>query len=72
MPNKDGVELIRELRGISRTLPIIAISAGGRGMTAEDTLELALALGADAGLLKPLREQELVLLVRRLLLTDSS
>jgi len=66
MPEKDGLEIIGELRRETRRVPIIAVSDGrvGRG---EHYLQLARALGADATIAKPFRGADLVATVDRLL-----
>jgi len=54
MPEKDGIETIREMRALHPEAKIIAISGGGRyGVT--DLLEGVTSLGADAALAKPFR-----------------
>lgn len=59
MPNKEGVELIRELRGIDAHVPIIAMSGGGA--TGGDLfLRLAGLLGATTTLPKPIRQATLL------------
>jgi|SRR5579884_369668 len=61
MPQKDGLETIRELR-LARLVPhIIAISG------AAQYLNMARLLGAEAVFPKPLNEAELISSVRRLL-----
>lgn len=54
MPNMDGIETIRALRGSHPGTRILAISSGGRS-NPQSYLSLALAFGADAVLEKPLR-----------------
>jgi DNA-binding response OmpR family regulator len=63
MPEKDGIETIKELRRIAPTVWIIAISGGG---SARDMvfLDFAKALGADFALAKPLRADELIAAVK--------
>jgi DNA-binding response OmpR family regulator len=58
MPDKEGIETIKELRRIAPTVRIVAISGGG---AAHDTvfLEYAKALGADFALVKPFRADAL-------------
>ena len=62
MPNKDGIEVIKELRRIAPKVRIIAISGGGecRNMT---FLEFAMAFGANAALAKPFRPDDLIMAV---------
>jgi len=59
MPEKEGIETIRELRRIAPLVRIVAMSGGG---TDSDSifLGMAKALGADAILAKPFRAEELL------------
>jgi len=66
MPEKEGIEIIRELRRAQPRLRILAISGGGQP-GALDFLDMARALGADAALAKPFRRVELLDLVTGLL-----
>jgi DNA-binding response OmpR family regulator len=66
MPEKEGIEVIRELRVMSPQVPIIAISGGGRTKN-YDFLRMAHKLGANEVLRKPFANDELVSLVRRCL-----
>ncbi len=52
MPEKDGVELITEMKREYLGMKIIAMSGGGR-INAENHLKIAKQLGADATLSKP-------------------
>ncbi len=52
MPEMEGIETIRCLRKLSPTLPIIAISGGGR-VTPESYLSIARRMGATKVLAKP-------------------
>ncbi len=58
MPNKEGIETIRELRRGNSDLKIIAISGGDR--RGGSFLDMAEKLGADRTLRKPFRPQELL------------
>jgi DNA-binding response OmpR family regulator len=59
MPNREGVETIRELRALDANVPIIAISGGGN--TGGDLfLTLASHLGANQTLTKPIRQATLL------------
>ncbi len=58
MPNKEGIETMRELRRQESGLKIIAISGGDR--RGGNFLEMAKKLGADKTLSKPFRPQELL------------
>jgi CheY-like chemotaxis protein len=53
MPEKEGFETIRELRKVTPTVKIIAISGGGRN-DPSDYLQFATAFGADRSFPKPL------------------
>ncbi len=66
MPNRDGLEVILELRQTRPDLRVIAVSSlamGGRG----DQLRTARAFGAHAALAKPLDTDEIDGLIDRLL-----
>jgi len=58
MPNKEGLETIREARAAWPGLAIVAMSGGG-GMESLDLLQIALQFGADRILEKPFRPSEL-------------
>jgi DNA-binding response OmpR family regulator len=60
MPNREGIETIRELRSRFPAVRILAISGGGSKSSSTDFLELAYALGADDVLAKPFRMAELL------------
>lgn len=66
MPNREGIETIREAKQRFPSIPIIAISGGGR-LGPDGFLELAVKLGADDCLAKPFRPAELLDKVSRLL-----
>ncbi len=66
MPNKQGIEMIMEIRAGNATTPIILMSGGGR-VGNDDLLEMALRVGADEALAKPFEREELVAAARRLL-----
>ena len=66
MPNREGIETIREAKRRFPEIPIIAISGGGR-LGPTGFLELACKLGADDCLAKPFRPAELLERVARLL-----
>jgi len=66
MPEKDGIETIRELRGDAFTGPIIAISASGGKF-----LSIAKKFGADLVLAKPFSPQDLIDAVGKLLSRSS-
>jgi len=65
MPDREGIETIRELRAAAPQLPILAISgSGGPGSV---YLRSAVSLGASAALAKPFRAQELLAAIAPLL-----
>ncbi len=53
MPNKEGLELIQELRGIKPNVKIIAYSGGGQ-LEPDDYLDFAKGMGADRVFSKPI------------------
>lgn len=59
MPEKDGLELIKELRRDNPEARIIAISGGGL-LHAEDCLKMARLFGAQRILKKPIDVKELL------------
>jgi len=66
MPEKEGIETIRELKRDFPTVKIIAISGGG-ALGPEHYLNVALALGADKALKKPFRTESLLNYIEELL-----
>ena len=58
MPNKEGLETIREARRDFPGLKIVAMSGGVR--SGGDFLKVARLMGADAALAKPFTRQELL------------
>lgn len=58
MPEMDGIELVRRIRALRPTLPILAMSGGGRARRL-DLLDLARKFGADDILAKPFKEADL-------------
>lgn len=66
MPEKDGIETLREMRMINPEARIIAISGGGGGKYA-NPLALARELGAVAAFEKPVRREQFVTTVSRVL-----
>lgn len=66
MPEREGVETILAMKARDRSVPILAISGGGRVGSGE-FLSLASGLGADATLAKPFRSKELLAMSASLL-----
>lgn len=71
MPEKEGLETIAEIRRDYGSMPIIAISGGGRGGPM-NYLETARYIGADRALKKPFQRRELIAAVRELLSTGGA
>jgi CheY-like chemotaxis protein len=63
MPEKEGIETIRELRRDFPDAKIIAISGGGTAMSSSTCLLLAERLGARRTLMKPVKIAELLQIV---------
>lgn len=59
MPQRDGVEVLREAKRRWPALPVIAISGGG-WIGANELLTMAEKLGADQVLQKPVRRDDLI------------
>jgi CheY-like chemotaxis protein len=66
MPEKDGVEVIRDLRRKRPDLKIIAMSGGGRA-SAGSYLKIAKAMGASIVLAKPFSHDEMRAAISQLL-----
>jgi CheY-like chemotaxis protein len=66
MPEKEGIETIRELRELDSAIPVIAITGGGP-MPPDRLIEVARKLGANAGLSKPVDPDELTELAVQLI-----
>jgi CheY-like chemotaxis protein len=59
MPNKEGLEVIQEIRALLPVIPILAVSSDGlAGYTS--FLKVALAFGANAALRKPFSPEQLL------------
>lgn len=66
MPNKEGLELISEVRGRQIDIKIIAYSGGG-AIDSESCLAFASGMGADKALSKPMSMQVLREQIQQLL-----
>jgi YesN/AraC family two-component response regulator len=66
MPEKEGIEIIIELKRDYPDVKIIAISGGGR-INPDDYLDIAKKLGANRIFAKPVERKELLHAVRELL-----
>jgi DNA-binding response OmpR family regulator len=71
MPEKEGLEVLLELRKVQPPVKIIAISGGGR-IHAKDYLGLAKRLGASKVLTKPFGIEALMAAVNELLAQDGA
>jgi len=60
MPEKDGLQVIMEIRRSQPDLPVMAMSGGGGSRGADDYLLEADAAGADKSLAKPFSARELI------------
>ncbi len=65
MPELDGLEVVRTLRRLSTTLPIIVMSGGGNHDL--DFMMEAKEFGATRTIFKPFRPDELVAMIHALL-----
>ena len=60
MPDLDGIEIIREIKRVSPSTKVIAMSSGSSAMNREYALYLAARVGADAQLPKPFTTAQLL------------
>jgi DNA-binding response OmpR family regulator len=67
MPEKEGIEVIMELRRDFPDVKIIAVSGGGKVTTTETCLRLAKSLGAVLTIAKPVSPKELLTAVGEVL-----
>lgn len=66
MPEKEGFETIKDLKRERPDLPILAISGGGV-IQSDELLEMAVSMGASAGLSKPFTGKALLAAVQKAL-----
>jgi len=66
MPEKEGLETIREMRRLRPDLKIIAMSGGGK-VSADNYLEIAKIFGASRAAAKPFTNKEMVSAVQELM-----
>jgi CheY-like chemotaxis protein len=69
MPQKEGIETIREIRELAPDIRIIAVSGGGSAHNLM-FLDIAKAFGADIALAKPFRPSQLLEAVEEVLRRD--
>ncbi len=67
MPKTEGLKAIQQMKQLSKTIPIVAISGGGRHSNGQDLLPLAKMFGATVTLAKPFTRTELMQVVREAL-----
>lgn len=67
MPNKEGIETLREIKTRWPAIRVVMISAGTPTMTAQALLNMARALGADAVIEKPLFEASFIRVIGQVL-----
>jgi CheY-like chemotaxis protein len=60
LPDGDGIEVITGLRKFQPSARVVALSGGGRYLSAPQCLRVAQGLGANAVLLKPASRDELL------------
>ena len=65
MPEKEGIETIREIRKMHAHVKVIAISGGGRTESG-DFLEMARKVGADTSIPKPISMPVLEATIKKL------
>lgn len=66
MPEKEGLEMIKEIKELFTGVKIIAISGGGRGGS-KNYLTMAKAFGAQRVLTKPFLHHEMLTTIRQVL-----
>ncbi|MDO8540524.1 MAG: response regulator [Opitutaceae bacterium] len=66
MPDGDGLDVLLAAKRMSPETKILAISGGGKYMTAGECLRIAKGIGANQVLLKPFNRVQLVAEVERL------
>ncbi len=64
MPEKDGLEVIQELRRKNKNISIVAISGGSRNLAADFNNKLAETFGATTTLKKPFLKKDLYQIVQ--------
>ncbi len=67
MPETDGMQFLREIRNKHRSMKVIGMSGGGRGVFPSEVLPAFEILGAQKTIDKPFTKKELLPLVHELL-----
>lgn len=66
MPERDGLDVLREVRQRTPETPVIAISGGWHSFTSSQALDWARTLGADGTLDKPVTVDEINAEIQRI------
>jgi len=66
MPEMEGISFIRELRAYNKAVPIIAMTGNVHGRM-EEFLDISTQLGADEILRKPVKTQEFLDAINKLI-----
>lgn len=67
MPEKDGYEVVEEIKNMNKNIKIISSSAGMGPMNKEHTLNISSVLGSDIVLEKPFEINDLLEAINKLL-----
>ena len=67
MPGKDGLQVITEVRELGRAIPILVMTGGGVTITSSPLLDIASTFGANATVLKPFTNSQLLEKIKLLL-----
>ena len=70
MPEKEGLEVLMELRKQQPPVKIIAMSGGGQHSAASNYLQIAKLMGAAKVLVKPFSNEDLIAAINELLLAS--
>jgi CheY-like chemotaxis protein len=69
MPKRSGLDVLKAVRRLKPSLPVILISGGGPGATLEQATAIADVYGADRVLYKPFEDEELLSAIAALIKT---
>jgi CheY-like chemotaxis protein len=69
MPKRSGLDVLKAVRRLKPSLPVILISGGGPGATLEQATAIADVYGADRVLYKPFEDEELLSAIAALVKT---
>ncbi len=72
MPERDGVQLITEIKKTRPNARVLAISGGGRVLEGTDCLRMAQGLGAHAAVMKPFNRESFLAAVKQAILPQSA